>query len=247
MSALLLGKSVEHLTHGNQTALVIFIVLFPLIVLCAFCWLIARHHQKLYAPSDYKTDDSFLQANGLNEPANIGDRLREEIEEERKLQTESKSVPVEEKSKIDGAQTTKKERSKETAPPTTSVNQTVQKQLIRGYMIENLVFQDLQERLGGSVRREVRVNSVESRALRADGIIELADRNFVVEVKRVRKLEALAKIVTNGLNQLTLITSLLKHQGYASIKPLFVIVIETDSDELEFKIKEKNDGIARRN
>ena len=49
----------------ERTALVLFLVVFPVIVLAVFCWLVIGHHEKLYAPADYKSDEGFLA--GLRE------------------------------------------------------------------------------------------------------------------------------------------------------------------------------------
>lgn len=36
-------------------------MIFPVLILGAFCYLVIKHHGKLYAPKDYKKDESFLQ------------------------------------------------------------------------------------------------------------------------------------------------------------------------------------------
>ncbi|MDP6967550.1 MAG: response regulator [Gammaproteobacteria bacterium] len=41
--------------------LVCFMVFFPVIVFCGFVWLVAKHHSKLYGPSDFKDEDNFLK------------------------------------------------------------------------------------------------------------------------------------------------------------------------------------------
>ncbi len=46
---------------GEREPLVWFIVAFPVCVLIAFYRLVAIHHVKLYAPSDFRTDESFLR------------------------------------------------------------------------------------------------------------------------------------------------------------------------------------------
>lgn len=61
IAALALGLT-STLSQEDRTPIVWFLVSFPILVLAAFCWLVSRHHQKLYAPSDYKTDDGFLSA-----------------------------------------------------------------------------------------------------------------------------------------------------------------------------------------
>lgn len=58
---LLLGAAANSLTPDERFPLVIFIVLFPVVVLGIFYLLVSRHHGKLYAPGDYKDDKSFLR------------------------------------------------------------------------------------------------------------------------------------------------------------------------------------------
>ena len=45
----------------QRTILIIFLVIFPIFVLVAFYMLVSRHAGKLYAPSDFREDRSFLE------------------------------------------------------------------------------------------------------------------------------------------------------------------------------------------
>ena len=58
---LLLGATVSSLNEQERYPLIIFIVLFPVVVLGVFYRLVSKHHGKLYAPGDYKDDQSFLR------------------------------------------------------------------------------------------------------------------------------------------------------------------------------------------
>ncbi len=51
-----------HLQPGERIPLIWFLVVFPCLVLGVFAWLVSCHHTKLYAPSDYKEDESFIEA-----------------------------------------------------------------------------------------------------------------------------------------------------------------------------------------
>lgn len=42
--------------------LIYFMVLFPVLVFSGFLWLVAKHHNKLYGPSDFKNEDNFIKA-----------------------------------------------------------------------------------------------------------------------------------------------------------------------------------------
>jgi hypothetical protein len=64
---LLLGATASTLTPEERKPLIIFIVLFPVLVLGVFYYLVSRHHGKLYAPGDYKEDNSFLRTLSVEE------------------------------------------------------------------------------------------------------------------------------------------------------------------------------------
>jgi hypothetical protein len=59
-AALTLGFN-SFLQPAERLPLVWFLVIFPLIVLFTFAWLVSKHHEKLYAPGDFKTDDGFAE------------------------------------------------------------------------------------------------------------------------------------------------------------------------------------------
>lgn len=63
----LLGATASTLTPDERKPLIIFIVLFPVLVLGVFYYLVSRHHGKLYAPGDYKEDKSFLRTLSVEE------------------------------------------------------------------------------------------------------------------------------------------------------------------------------------
>ncbi|MBK7875554.1 MAG: hypothetical protein IPJ77_07355 [Planctomycetes bacterium] len=66
IAALTLGLNTS-LQGTERTPLVWFLVTFPLLVLGVFSWLVCRHHEKLYAPGDYRSDDVFLVRKDVRE------------------------------------------------------------------------------------------------------------------------------------------------------------------------------------
>lgn len=50
------------LTPSERIPIIYFLVSFPVIVLGVFGWLVSRHPEKLYAPSDFRDDKSWLEA-----------------------------------------------------------------------------------------------------------------------------------------------------------------------------------------
>jgi len=59
-ACLLFGFSSESLSADEKTPLIWFIIIFPVLILFLFGWLVSGHHDKLYSPSDYRDDRSFL-------------------------------------------------------------------------------------------------------------------------------------------------------------------------------------------
>lgn len=72
IASLVIVKS--HLSDLQNTILVLFIVLFPCLVLAAFFLLVTRHHEKLYSPGDYKDERNFVSTyNSLTQKKELTD------------------------------------------------------------------------------------------------------------------------------------------------------------------------------
>jgi hypothetical protein len=65
-AALTLGVNAK-LELSERAPLVWFLVLFPFAVLFLFGWLVSQHHENLYAPSDFRSDESFHKRRELAE------------------------------------------------------------------------------------------------------------------------------------------------------------------------------------
>ena len=60
-ACLLFGFSAATLAGSERLPLIWFVIIFPALVLFMFGWLVSNHHDKLYSPSDYRNDESFLK------------------------------------------------------------------------------------------------------------------------------------------------------------------------------------------
>ena len=49
-------------TPFQRNVLTAFLIGFPLLLLLVFVWLVTRHSGKLFAPSDFRKDETYLQA-----------------------------------------------------------------------------------------------------------------------------------------------------------------------------------------
>lgn len=65
-AAITLGFN-DNLQPEDRRPLVWFLVLFPCAVLVLFGWLVSRHHEKLYSPSDYRSDEGFYHRRQVSE------------------------------------------------------------------------------------------------------------------------------------------------------------------------------------
>jgi hypothetical protein len=70
--------SIQGLEPNERLPLIWFLVCFPVLVLIAFCWLVARHHTKLYAPEDFQDREGFFRA---LDPSEQRARLDAEVRE----------------------------------------------------------------------------------------------------------------------------------------------------------------------
>jgi hypothetical protein len=60
-ASLVVGLS-GNLEPNERIPIVWFLVIFPVVVLGVFAWLVSCHHTKLYAPSDFRREEHFLEA-----------------------------------------------------------------------------------------------------------------------------------------------------------------------------------------
>ena len=96
-ASLLLGNAAEKLESIERWPIILFIVVFPFVVLLVFYKLVTKHHIKLYSPSDFKTDDSFLQAMSEKEKeqkleANIVEVTGESLDSENESKMSQKNT-----------------------------------------------------------------------------------------------------------------------------------------------------------
>ena len=63
IAGLVFSISSAHMDATQKWPLIWFLVLFPPLVFVGFVWLVANHSHKLYAPSDFRDDESFVSLN----------------------------------------------------------------------------------------------------------------------------------------------------------------------------------------
>lgn len=85
IAAILLNNGLDKL-HGNleRLPLIGFVVLFPIIILFVFYRLVTKHYDKIYGPTDFKTDSAFLKYKNIS----FATREDVKINDEKKLKEE---------------------------------------------------------------------------------------------------------------------------------------------------------------
>ncbi len=71
IAALVFGFGGGHLDEQQTWVFVIFLAVFPILVLAAFVWLVIYHHTKLYSPGDFREDQTFLSAMNPTSPVRL--------------------------------------------------------------------------------------------------------------------------------------------------------------------------------
>jgi tetratricopeptide (TPR) repeat protein len=62
-AGLVFGLAGAQFDTSQKWALILFLVLFPTLVFFGFVWLVAKHSHRLYAPSDFRNEASFVELN----------------------------------------------------------------------------------------------------------------------------------------------------------------------------------------
>ena len=185
MCSLLLGITLERLTAVNETILISFIAVFPFVVLAAFLWLVIVHPNRLYGPSDFRTDESFL-ALQMATPASLGNRLLKETGSQATPASPYAANPAESGQKI--VAKAEPNSVKSDAIRTSPLN--VSPLVSETYLIEGLAFQQLQSEFGAPILREVEIELTDSQKVRVDGLLQTPSATIGIEVFLVRDTSA---------------------------------------------------------
>ncbi|WP_345366747.1 response regulator [Actinoallomurus liliacearum] len=59
--AALVTTFASSLSSGERLPLIYFLIIFPVLILGVFAWLVSRHSNKLFAPSDFKDESNYVK------------------------------------------------------------------------------------------------------------------------------------------------------------------------------------------
>ena len=169
-ACIVLGISRNDFQGNENIPLIWFLVFFPVLVLIAFVYLVACHHKKLYAPSDFRDDKSFLEA-------------ADSIVKENKIIDEFKDFTLETESS-----TVKKQTKATTEQTNKDYNKTIQFNNFRNrlLLIENKAIKYLERMYNQSIYKDVRIKGIGR--IPFDGVIETDKEISIVEIKYIKTL-----------------------------------------------------------
>lgn len=202
---LLLGTTASALTPDERYPLIIFIVLFPVVVVGIYYLLVSRHHGKLYAPGDYKDDKSFLRT--LSQ-AEREQKFENEAQEALPETGSTEFVPVVEAPEV---QRTPEQRMTE-----------IRNEL---HVIESLVVTKFETELNQRAERDVAVGDS---GVNFDALFNIGNKFTFLEIKSLRHPSSMSMVLDRVLYNAVVADKFLA----PNFKLLLVVVYHFDKDEL---------------
>lgn len=215
IAALVMMCSINYLYPHESLMLLLFIILFPVVILFVFFRLVTAHNEKLYAPKDYRTDDSFLKTLNIEEQIKQIDLGIEEQKEQEQEKNEAQPQKAETKLSV--------------------------KDLRSKYILaENLVFRILESELNVSIKKACRLGPEKDTPI-LDGVFFKNEHLNIIEIKLISAPRFaligiglfLSRLYSYYLNQ--------KEKGIypGKMRVLLVVVADgsTDQRNLKFRIK----------
>jgi hypothetical protein len=220
----------NRLQSGQQWPLIIFVVLFPIIVLSIFTHLVIKHHTKLYSPGDYRSDESFLKSVS---PEQLKSKLKDDVSLSGDFVIGDKAVislkTIEDESS----------RMEKTLPSTSEENakngnerKISQKAMHNqeGFLAEDLALRKLEASFNQPVRRQsiIYTNKI---SIRFDGVITQNDLVTGIEVFFLRRgqfipTEKIDKCIIDTVTAENYLSSLGKRFSF-----IFVIILDDIDSE----------------
>jgi hypothetical protein len=211
-ATILFGITSNTITENQKWPFIIFIVVFPVLVLFVFYSLVRNHHTKLYAPMDYRNENNFMQ-------------YQTSIEKEQKLDKEV------------NAEIASVESAIQTIDPPNKAPEIDLRQKISKY--EELVLSKLELNYQAEIKRNVYFGA-KNKERGFDGFAELRNQFIFFEVKYLRRELFPISILENIIYKvMTVKQDMFNSEKYRNYKFKLVIVIVMEMDDTQI-IKLKN-------
>lgn len=189
IAALVLTFSNSRLSVNQNWTLVLFIVLFPVLILITFVYLVVNHHEKLYGPSDYKDENNFFRYQNQEEQQKRIDESVQMLENE-----EKEPNPEETNFGI------KNSGEKETNVESINNNKNINHELASFvFLIEEKVMRLLESEFNVNISRQVALGS----QFQCDGVALKPNETIIIEVKYTIKNRIHPNIIRQIVNNIS--------------------------------------------
>jgi hypothetical protein len=176
-SCLVLSTSITNLEYAyERLPLIWFVIIFPIIILAAFIYLVIFHHEKLYSPSDFRDDDSFIQTIDENK------RIKRIQDEVKSLETSPKSEDFSEKDNSGVTKLSENSKNQDTVDGSQSSDITVSELLKMYTNSEKWTLNELNLKYNVILKPQVRLRTPLAH-FEFDGFGTNRNSTFIVEVK----------------------------------------------------------------
>ena len=217
-ACLVMGISADKLEPNEKILLIWFLIVFPIIVLGVFVFLVVYHHKKLYSPSDFREDKSFLETFDKNQ------KIINEFRETSSPELEIKNVEVKGKTKLEKSAIKSSQLE---------FNDFKEKYI----QIEDSVLERIENIYCSTVKRNVRIKGLPNAEF--DGVINKEDEVIFIEIKYVKSLTMSSSII-DSLKRMNEQLIDYKQKGYIERKVTFLIYIVFEVERLEFLFNQIN-------
>jgi hypothetical protein len=211
MASLLFGFVNSTINDYQRWVFVIFIISFPVIVLCVFYILVTKYHTHLYSPGEFQDETNFV---GINQSKKIGKKK----EKERKLEVEE-IIETEKNQNVGSGQNQN--------------NKNIMAQYIKA---ERLALDKLAKERNAMIRRDVAIND---RDIGFDGLLEDDKALTFVEVKYLRRNIVPFSVVETILSRAKYVLTVIDRRMKINKKIAFILIFVIDSVNVDFKFLQK--------
>lgn len=210
-ACIVLSTSINNFkTSSERLPLIWFIILFPVLILLAFVYLVKNHHEKLYAPSDFKNEENFIKSmDKKSQTAKINEEVKIILEDTEEVLQKTNASPKQ--------------------MTTIDISSLKQNYLLA----EDLALKEFGVKYNVSLKKNMLINIGESgKKFEFDGIGENRGELYLIEVKfaTLKYLSSKLKLrIKDYINDIISNEDAISH-SMVDLRPTIIIVSESDNN-----------------
>lgn len=222
----------DSLSNGQRTALIVLVFMLLFSTLLVFYQFVTKHHKKLYAPWEFRSDQAFMETLSPYEQKIKRMLDVQEFEASNLTETEKPTKP----SAVEGEN--KPESSRSDLPQKVVKESQVKKQPERIIdATEDRVMILIDRCAPGTLSRDLKLRQG-SREVWIDGVYITDEQTVAIEVKRLSRRVPLG-VLKHAVNTVVHATSMLQSMNQSeSVRGLLVIVASGDVGDVESQLDE---------